>query len=101
MSSPRKAVGRGPHRLAVIAVFALVSLQAPGALQSTAEAGPLKVFVLVGQSNMQGKGDVQQLKALATADETKATFGHWVDARGAAGSRATTCGSGPWVARGR
>jgi alpha-galactosidase len=82
MSSPRKAVERSPHRLAVMAVFALVLLQAPGASQSTAEAGSLKVFVLVGQSNMQGKGDVQQLKALATADETQATYGHWVDAEG-------------------
>lgn len=42
----------------------------------------LKVFLLVGQSNMQGKGKIEHLHALATAAETRATYGHLVDDQG-------------------
>ena len=42
--------------------------------KTTAGKGPVKVFLLVGQSNMQGKGSVKHLDALV-ASEPK-TFGH-------------------------
>jgi len=44
----------------------------------------LKVFLLVGQSNMEGKGKLDHLKQLATSSdkETRARYGHLVDGDG-------------------
>ncbi len=82
MSEPRELVERSWGNLAAVLALAFFPLLALGASRPSSEAAKLKVFVLVGQSNMQGKGKVEQLKQLATADETKATYGHWVDAKG-------------------
>jgi len=73
--------------LAAVFALALSPLLPRGAAPAAGETERLKVFVLVGQSNMQGKGKVEQLRELATDDETRAIYGHWVDA------------SGAWVAR--
>ena len=40
------------------------------------EKGPLRVFVLVGQSNMQGKGKIQHLEQLIADDATAADYKH-------------------------
>jgi len=51
------------------------------AARAAAEKGPLRVFVLVGQSNMQGKGKILHLDELAAAnDEYKhlKAGGEWV-----------------------
>lgn len=45
--------------------------------------GPVKVFVLVGQSNMQGKGSVEHLRTLATDEKTRPTYGHLTKSDGA------------------
>ena len=42
----------------------------------SAEPKPLRVFLLVGQSNMEGKGAVEHLRKLATSEETREDFGH-------------------------
>jgi hypothetical protein len=42
--------------------------------KTTAAKGPVKVFLLVGQSNMQGKGSVKHLDELVKKEP--ATFGH-------------------------
>ena len=44
--------------------------------QRTAETGPLRVFLLVGQSNMQGKGKIQHLEELIAESETAADYKH-------------------------
>ncbi|MCP3914142.1 MAG: PQQ-binding-like beta-propeller repeat protein [bacterium] len=38
---------------------------------------PVQVFLLVGQSNMQGKGKIEHLAELASTPETRARYGHW------------------------
>ncbi len=56
-----------------------VSIAAPAA--GKAEKGPLRVFVLTGQSNMQGKGKIDHLEELVAAkDEYKhlKAGGEWV-----------------------
>ncbi|HET6251764.1 MAG TPA: sialate O-acetylesterase [Tepidisphaeraceae bacterium] len=63
--------------LAVIASTALAAVAADppsAAPASTQTAKPVKVFLLVGQSNMQGKGSVAHLDQLVTSDPAK--FGH-------------------------
>ena len=86
MSIPRNSARRSRALFAATLAFVLLPLQVPGASQPISQrtdAPPtLKVFVLVGQSNMQGKGKVEHLKELAGADETRATYGHWLDAEG-------------------
>ena len=72
-------------RLQRIAVCAL--LLAGAAIQNSAAAeksevsvrGPWRVFVLSGQSNMQGKGAIKHLEELL-ADVVPAAFGEWFDA---------------------
>lgn len=61
----------------------LLALFAYSASAQDEESPKLKVFVLVGQSNMQGKGKVAQLRELASASETRATYGHWLGDKGA------------------
>ena len=78
---PRETVERARVGRAGV-LLVLLSLLAIGASPPPREVAPLKVFVLVGQSNMQGKGKVEQLQRLATSGETRATYGHWVDAQG-------------------
>ena len=39
----------------------------------------LRVFLLVGQSNMQGKGKLAHLEQLALAPQTSHRYGHWID----------------------
>lgn len=47
------------------------------ALTCTAADKPVKVFLLVGQSNMQGKGSTSKFKELATTTKA-ARYGQWV-----------------------
>jgi len=63
-------------------ILLCAGLVAPAAWAGQAGKSPVKVFILVGQSNMQGKGSVDQLKALATAPDTKAVYGHLLDRNG-------------------
>lgn len=44
--------------------------------QRKAEKGPLRVFLLVGQSNMQGKGKIRHLEQLISDAETAADYIH-------------------------
>ncbi len=62
----------------ILTITAALLLLAPTTTlaQRAPEKGPLRVFVLVGQSNMQGKGKIAHLEELATAPETAAEFGH-------------------------
>ncbi|MCZ6599050.1 MAG: sialate O-acetylesterase [Planctomycetota bacterium] len=43
---------------------------------SPAPRDPVQVFVLVGQSNMEGKGAIRHLDLLIEGEETRATFRH-------------------------
>ena len=65
--------------LTVAVVLAVLSPVALGA-QRPQEKGPLRVFVLVGQSNMQGKGKIQHLDELTAKAEYKhlKKDGSWV-----------------------
>ncbi|MEE8148451.1 MAG: sialate O-acetylesterase, partial [Longimicrobiales bacterium] len=61
------------------------ALQLMGASAPTAarpEDPPVQVFLLVGQSNMQGKGKLDHLRQLATDPETAKTYGHWLQPDG-------------------
>lgn len=63
--------------LALLLILASAD-QAPG---HDAPAGSVKVFLLVGQSNMQGKGSVKQFEEVVTANPQRYgawwTDGHW------------------------
>jgi alpha-galactosidase len=50
-------------------VLVIASLVVSAHAQSKKKGGPLKVFVLVGQSNMQGKGKIAHLEELTGSDE--------------------------------
>ena len=69
-------------RRALLAITALILASGLNArAQGGAEKGPLRVFVLVGQSNMQGKGKIQHLDEL-TADPQYQHLkkdGNWVE----------------------
>ena len=68
-----------PLPMAQIACAALLSLFAGQAgLAGQAGKSPVKVFILVGQSNMQGKGSVEHLRKLATDPATRARYGHLI-----------------------
>jgi alpha-galactosidase len=64
------------HIYAIALVLVCASFAPPRAPEK------LKVFLLVGQSNMQGKGKLEHLRALATDAATKADYGHLVDEDG-------------------
>ena len=51
-----------------------VSAQAPSAPRGGTAAGKVKVFILAGQSNMEGKARVELAEYQAGADETKAYY---------------------------
>ncbi len=52
-------------------------------LTSTWAADPLAVYVLAGQSNMEGKAQMMLLEHQVKAPETKDRFAHLIDAQGA------------------
>lgn len=52
-----------------LALLSLTTLPA-----SAKDKGPVKVFLLIGQSNMQGKGSLSHLKELVSAEPAK--YGH-------------------------
>ena len=56
-------------------VFLLAAL-GPASMEASAQRRPLKVFLLVGQSNMEGKGAVRHLETLIKDPQTRATFKH-------------------------
>ena len=56
-------------RPVVLAVFALLATATPA-------QRPLKVFILAGQSNMEGKGAIKHLDTLIADSETRASFAH-------------------------
>ncbi len=68
--------------LPVVAVASQDARAGRGA-QVGAAAGPLKVFVLAGQSNMQGHADVRTLEVLAMDPRTAPLWEELVDADGA------------------
>lgn len=45
--------------------------------------GPIKVFILAGQSNMQGQASLRTLEYLIYNQETAADYQHWKDRKGA------------------
>lgn len=49
---------------------------------SQAGRSPVKVFILAGQSNMEGKGSIAHLEQLTRDPATQATYGHLVDRTG-------------------
>lgn len=71
-----------PRTLAAAAtlLFLLASTSQPSASHVSGEkhpaAGPVKVFILAGQSNMEGKVQNVLLQHQATNDETKELFAH-------------------------
>lgn len=67
--------------LLLLTITALIMVAATARpAEAKAEKGPLRVFVLVGQSNMQGKGKIQHLDELTAKDEYKhlKKDGQWV-----------------------
>src|SRR5687767_15543992 len=63
-------------REGLLGAFCLVLLTAPPAraAEKPAAARPVKVFILAGQSNMQGKGSLEHLEQLVKDEPAK--FGH-------------------------
>ncbi len=59
-----------------LAVAAQVGARAQDRAERKAEKGPLRVFVLVGQSNMQGKGKIQHLEELVSDEATAGDYAH-------------------------
>lgn len=47
------------------------------ALQLLVHAAPLRIYLLVGQSNMEGKGSMKHLEQLLSNDLTKSTYQHY------------------------
>ena len=45
--------------------------------------GPIKVFILAGQSNMQGQASLRTLEYLIYNQETASDYQHWKDRNGA------------------
>lgn len=76
------------HSLALLALAALIAMTAP----LNAAEKPLKVFILAGQSNMEGHGIIKSdpkrnggqgsLEHVARDPATAKTFGHLLDAKG-------------------
>lgn len=62
---------KNPGRMLAV-LCGLVSMIAPGG----ADEPPVKVFILAGQSNMEGKAKNSLLESQATADGTKEQFAH-------------------------
>jgi hypothetical protein len=68
-----------PQILASLAAaWTLLLVSAPEPATVTREDAPVQVFLLVGQSNMEGKGKLDHLRQLATDPETSDTYGHWL-----------------------
>ncbi len=61
-------------KLSLVAVAALVVFAQVGLARAEAPKGKVKVFLLVGQSNMQGKGSVKHLEELVKSEPDK--YGH-------------------------
>ncbi|MFT4540722.1 MAG: hypothetical protein ACI841_000992 [Planctomycetota bacterium] len=62
--------------------IAVLLLSSMGLLSKPLAPKKLRIFLLVGQSNMQGKGKVDQLQQLAQAETTRPQYGHWLDKSG-------------------
>jgi len=56
------------RRILSVIAAAVMAAGANGLADTAAKKGPLRVFVLVGQSNMQGKGKIAHLDELAAKD---------------------------------
>lgn len=65
-----------------VSVLTLVAVNTLGAVSAAAK--PLKVYLLAGQSNMQGQADETTLAGLAMDPETKPLYDKLVDANGKA-----------------
>jgi len=67
-----------------VTAWATLTMVAPFSITYAKQAGksPVKVFVLVGQSNMEGKGSIIHLKQLASDPATQATYKHLIDNTG-------------------
>ncbi len=72
------------HGLAKLVVFGLCAAWVFSGTCLAAQAGksPVKVFILVGQSNMQGRGSVEHLRQLVSDPATKDKYAHLVDENG-------------------
>ncbi len=69
------------HRIALLGVVVLVMVALPGAAnQARADADTVKVFILAGQSNMEGKAQNPLLDHQATDPKTRDFFAHLRDA---------------------
>jgi hypothetical protein len=64
----------GPTMNAFLVLAGLLPLQAP----PDAKPRPVKVFVLAGQSNMEGKAKVSLMKYQAKQPATAGSFKHWL-----------------------
>ncbi len=68
------------HRIALLGVVVLVMVALPGAAnQARADADTVKVFILAGQSNMEGKAQNPLLDHQATDPKTRDFFAHLRD----------------------
>ncbi len=73
-----------PLRLFHTLCFAAACMAAFGASDyaKAAESDPIKVFILAGQSNMEGKGKVSLLESQWQDEATRPRFAHLKDAQG-------------------
>ena len=62
--------------IALLTIFAAASLGVSALQAAEKPAGSIKVFLLVGQSNMQGKGAAKHIEHLIADPKTKAEFQH-------------------------
>jgi Carbohydrate esterase, sialic acid-specific acetylesterase len=68
--------------MAVVALTSLSTANAAGSSTTLRTGRPLKVYILAGQSNMQGKAQPSTLPSMAKDPETKALYDKIVDADG-------------------
>jgi len=92
--------------IAAILILASVPLSAGEEIAEKSTGKPLKVYILVGQSNMQGHAQASTLQSLALDPESKALYGKLVDKNGKprvhknvsiAGVSQNGPWGGPWV----
>lgn len=65
-----------------IVACAALTIALPTADATQAAKSPVKVFILAGQSNMEGKGSIEHLKQLVADPEQNATYKHLIQPTG-------------------
>jgi len=66
-------------QLLLSALLGAAALASPSPTPAASDAPPLRVFLLVGQSNMEGKGAIEHLDSMLADEEQAPTYAHLRD----------------------